>query len=106
MSSLSNEHNTDHIKYLMDKIDILTSLVMEQTLTINNQTATINKLTETISKQQEEISSLREQLNKSSKNSSKPPSSDGFNKPELKVFVNHQVKIKVPKKVIKAQAFQ
>ena len=84
MISLNNEYSTDNIKHLMDKIDILTSLVMEQMLTINNQTATINKLTETISKQQEEITSLREQLNKNSKNSSKPPSSDGFNKPEPK----------------------
>ena len=84
MSRLSDKYNTDNIKHLLDKIDVLTSLVLKQIVTINNQIATINKLTKTISKQQAEITSPKEHLNKNSKNSSKPPSTDGFNKPEPK----------------------
>ncbi|MEG0153395.1 MAG: IS66 family transposase [Cellulosilyticaceae bacterium] len=81
---MSNEYTPDFIQRLFDKLDTLTTLVRDQT-------ATINKLTETIAKQQEELflqreenAKLREQLNKNSKNSSKPPSTDGFNKPQSK----------------------
>lgn len=78
MSALSNDFARDFtpefVQKLFDKIDALTTV-------ISQQTATIEKLTETIKTQQEEIFRLKEQLNKNSKNSSKPPSSDGFNKP-------------------------
>lgn len=57
---------------------------MDQTATINEQTKTIDKLTETLAILTEENAKLKEQLNKNSKNSSKPPSSDGFNKPQPK----------------------
>lgn len=70
---MSNKFTPDFI----EKIDILTSLIVEQT-------STINKLTETIATLTEENERLKEQLNKNSKNSSKPPSSDGFNKPKPK----------------------
>jgi len=84
VSSLSNEVTDDFIQKLFNKIDNLTSVIAEQT-------ATINKLAETIAKQQvesimqrEEIAKLKDQINKNSKNSSKPPSSDAFNKPQPK----------------------
>ena len=41
-------------------------------------------LTETIAELNQTIQELKEQLNKNSKNSSKPPSSDGFKKPAPK----------------------
>ena len=53
----------------------LTALV--QTLTESNAA-----LTETIKDLQETIRELQRQLNQNSQNSSKPPSSDGFNKPK------------------------
>ncbi|MEG2974001.1 MAG: IS66 family transposase [Clostridium sp.] len=74
---MSNQFTPDFIQKLVDKIDVLTSLIVDQT-------STINKLTETIATLTEENAKLKEQLNKNSKNSSKPPSSDGFNKPEPK----------------------
>lgn len=84
MSSLRNEYTPDFIQQLLDKIDRLTSLVMEQTATINEQTTTIDKLTEVLAILTEENAQLKEQLNKNSKNSSKPPSSDGLSKPQPK----------------------
>ena len=75
---------TDFLQTLLDKIDYLTALSLNQTQVISEQTATINKLTETIKKQEVEIAELKEKLNKNSKNSSKPPSSDGLNKPQPK----------------------
>lgn len=74
---MSNDFTPELIQTLFDKIDVLTTV-------ISQQTATIEKLTETIKTQQEENFRLKEQLNKNSKNSSKPPSSDGFNKPTPK----------------------
>ncbi|MEG0848011.1 MAG: DUF6444 domain-containing protein [Niameybacter sp.] len=74
---MSNEYTPDFIKKLFDKIDTLTTLV-------TNQTATIDKLTETLAILTEENIKLKEQLNKNSKNSSKPPSFDRLNKPQPK----------------------
>ena len=74
---MSNEYNLDFISQLLNKIDTLTHVVLDQT-------ATINKLTETLTLLTEENAKLKEQLNKNSKNSSKPPSSDGLNKPQPK----------------------
>ena len=76
--------NNDFIKTLLDKIDYLTALSSEQAQIISEQAATINKLTEIIKKQEIEIAELKEKLNKNSKNSSKPPSTDGLNKPQPK----------------------
>ena len=91
MNSLNTELSPDFLQKLFNKIDTLTDIISEQTATINKQNATINKqtetinkLTETIQKQEIQIAELKEKLNKNSKNSSKPPSSDGLNKPQPK----------------------
>ena len=81
---MTAEITNDFIKTLSDRIDYLTALSSEQAQIISEQAATINKLTETIRKQEIEIAELKEKLNKNSKNSSKPPSSDGLNKPQPK----------------------
>ena len=62
------------IESLMKQVADLTALV--QTLTESNAA-----LNETIKELQETIRELQRQLNQNSQNSSKPPSSDGFNKP-------------------------
>lgn len=77
MGSLNTESSPDFLQKLFNKIDTLTD-------TISEQTATINKLTETIQTLQQENAELKEKLNKNSKNSSKPPSSDGLSKPHPK----------------------
>ncbi len=84
MSSLINEVTEDFIQELFNKIDNLTSVIAEQTATINKLTETIAKQQVEIMMQREESAKLKEQVNKNSKNSSKPPSSDGFNKPQPK----------------------
>lgn len=60
----------EFVRRLMAQIDFLT----KQNSTL---TATIAELNQTIKE-------LKEQLNKNSKNSSKPPSSDGLKKPAVK----------------------
>lgn len=47
-------------------------------------TATVDAQTQLIAKLNQTIQELKEQLNKNSKNSSRPPSSDGFKKPAPK----------------------
>lgn len=65
------------IKQLLQQVNSLTSTVDSLNATINAQTQLIAQLNQT-------IQGLKEQLNKNSKNSSKPPSSDGFKKPAPK----------------------
>lgn len=84
MASLINDITPDFIQKLLDKIETLTAIIEEQNIIIEEQAATINQLKETIAMQQQEISQLKEQLGKNSKNSSKPPSTDGFKKPHPK----------------------
>ena len=64
-------------KQLLQQVHSLTSTVDSLNATINAQTQLIAQLNQTIQE-------LKEQLNKNSKNSSKPPSSDGFKKPAPK----------------------
>lgn len=76
---------------LMKQVESLTAIVTSQTATINqlNQTndhlsKTVDQLNATIAELQKTIVELKEQLNKNSRNSSKPPSSDGLAKPSPK----------------------
>ena len=59
--------------------------LLEQNASLLKQNASLRKqnemLTATIAELNQTIQELKEQLNKNSKNSSKPPSSDGFKKP-------------------------
>ena len=64
-------------KHLMEQNDRL----LEQNQQLNEQIA---KLNITVDQLNETVKKLNERLNKNSKNSSKPPSSDGYNKPSPK----------------------
>ena len=59
----------------------LNELLLQQ---VDSLKATINAQTQLIAPLNQTIHELKEQLNKNSKNSSKPPSSDGFKKPAPK----------------------
>ena len=77
VANLNNNFASDFTQKLLDRIDALTAVIADQT-------DSINKLSETVAKLSIENAELKERLNKNSKNSSKPPSSDGFNKPNPK----------------------
>ncbi len=69
----------------MDKdlmIESLTNQVADLTALVQTLTASNAALTETIKELQDTIRELQRRLNQNSQNSSKPPSSDGFNKPK------------------------
>ena len=65
------------IKQLSQQVESLAS-------TVDSLNATIDAQTELIARLNQTIQELKEQLNRNSKNSSKPPSSDGFKKPATK----------------------
>ena len=62
----------------------LTEQVKQLTETVSTLNQTISGLNQTVEELQQTIAELRERLNKNSRNSSKPPSSDGYNKPKPK----------------------
>ena len=78
---MKNDFSADFVNQLLTKIDDLIAFTMLLNKQLAVQTETISKLNETIKALSEENALLKESLNKNSKNSSKPPSSDGFNKP-------------------------
>ena len=59
----------EFVKHLMEQNKVMAEQISQLTKTVENLNQTIQK--------------LQEQLNKNSKNSSKPPSSDGFKKPPV-----------------------
>ena len=67
----------EFVRQLMAQIEYLTAQN-------NALTATVDSMNQTIIELNQTISELKEQLNKNSKNSSKPPSSDGLKKPAVK----------------------
>ena len=56
---------------------------------VNTLNDTVNAQTQLIAQLNQMIQELREQLNKNSKNSSKPPSNDGYKKPAPKSLRKH-----------------
>ena len=66
---------------LMSKFDVLTATVTAQAAVITKLTQEKSELLGVIDQLNETIKTLEERLNK---NSSKPPSSDGLNKPKPK----------------------
>lgn len=72
---MDNYFSSELVNNLFQKIDNLTALVTAQNKQIALQNETIKLLSA-------ENALLKERLNKNSKNSSKPPSTDGFDKPK------------------------
>ena len=66
----------EFVRFLMEQNSSLSDQVAELTATVDSMNQTITELNQTIKE-------LKEQLNKNSKNSSKPPSSDGLKKPAV-----------------------
>lgn len=84
MPDLERQHYLAEIDRLTKLVDILTSTVTAQTDTIAAQTDTIAEMSAKIDALQQTIKDLTERVNKNSRNSSKPPSSDGYQKPNPK----------------------
>ena len=77
MPDLERQHYLAEIDRLTRLVDVLTSTITAQTTTIAEMSAKIDALQQTIKE-------LTERVNKNSRNSSKPPSSDGYSKPNPK----------------------
>ena len=77
MPDLERQHYLAEIDRLTKLVDVLTSTITAQTDTIAEMSAKIDALQQT-------IKDLTERVNKNSRNSSKPPSSDGYQKPKPK----------------------
>ena len=81
---------TEFEKILLQKLEEKDQLIMSLQATIAMQQAsseamveTINELNKTVAELRQTVAELNEKLNKNSNNSSKPPSSDGYNKPPM-----------------------
>lgn len=74
----------EFVRQLMAQVDFLTKQNSTLTATVDSTNQTIIELNQTITELKQTIRELKEQLNKNSKNSSKPPSSDGLKKPAVK----------------------
>lgn len=113
---MSSSFTQETVQSFIDKIDILTTTVGTQTVTIDKlhatitaQTAARDKLHAAIEvevaindKLKEKTKIQEEQLNKNSKNSSKPPSSDRLNKPKHRSLRKSSGKLPDARKGIKA----
>lgn len=80
---------------------------LEKDLWKQNQqlTKTVEELTQTIEVLNQKIAELTERLNKNSRNSSKPPSTDGLAKPSPKSLENLLERRRGVRRVTKAQTF-
>ena len=67
---------------------------------------TIESLNQNIETLTEKIADLEEKLNRNSRNSSKPPSSDGYSKPNPKSLRPKSEKRQAVRKVTNLQTFQ
>lgn len=84
----------------MAAIDELLEIIKIQQKTIENLTAKLEETNAKLEKANARIAELEEQLHKNSHNSSKPPSTDGYEKPSPK---SHLQKASV-KRAVKKQA--
>lgn len=71
----------EYVKLLIEQIESLRALVENLTAQNNELTQTVSSLNATIEQLTATIKELQEKKNKNSRNSSKPPSSDGYEKP-------------------------
>ncbi len=72
--------------------DELLEIIKIQQKTIENLTAKLEETNAKLEKANARIAELEEQLHKNSHNSSKPPSTDGYEKPYPKASVKRAVK--------------
>lgn len=71
----------EFVRSLLEQNAILTAQNAELSKTVSSLTDTVDRLNETIDQLNATIKELKEKKNKNSRNSSKPPSSDGYEKP-------------------------
>ena len=84
MPDLERQQYLAQIEQMSTLVDKLTATITAQTATIASQADTIAEMSAKIDALQQTIKELTERVNKNSRNSSKPPSSDGYQKPNPK----------------------
>ena len=87
-------------------IDVLLHQVSSLTATVESLNSTIDAQNRLIAQLNETIRELREQINKNSRNSSKPPSSDGLKSLLPKVSVSHPAKKQADRRDIREHIWQ